>query len=583
MRGRLRRLLAETDALLTHAMPAVAEVKRREEDDFGISRREEEPKGQDAREAEDEEEEEDAAPAWFILVRGFPKSWEERQMRLVFAVYGGVAVVNILDRPSGRVAYVKLKEPQNTAKAVEQLHESQVGDGDLIEKCTISCELFGGLGGGGGGGHREEEPPVSAHRSSPSSASSRRSRGAGGGCLGRDSARGDAAPAPPPGVFASPGRGAPEAVWRGGGGGTSRMSSSPAPARGSRRMGSSGDPDDGRGSRAFSQSPSPRGGGSGSLRRSGGGRLAADGRPHRGARRAHVAPTPPPHHMAASFPHGDRGSSSSHPPRPQPPRGAPPRGSSRRGRSGGGGGASSGPSPVDGGGRGGSRASRIDDPDGRLAPAVAAIEEQFQRARSSARGRHFSDAYRRYVGGLQRLVRLGEENPGVASLKSMLETRLAEAERVKEQLEAEGHDAGGASGGGGGSLGTGGGGAAGSGGGASSSSLLRSLGGAGGASAGGMRDGRCEADEAPLLHGGGGCGGTAAATSRSRGSRCRSRSRGGGGAPRGHHHGRGIGFVPSAVGLRSRSRSRRAGAGDRRLVLRPRRSVELRANQRRPA
>eukprot|EP00434_Breviolum_minutum_P023642 symbB.v1.2.020853.t2/scaffold1711.1/size185425/16 len=76
---------------------------------------------------------------------GFPRSWREQQVRLVFALFGGVGAVRfVVDPKTGqRMAYVELKNRENMAKAVEQLHNTKVGDGELIEECVVSCELFG--------------------------------------------------------------------------------------------------------------------------------------------------------------------------------------------------------------------------------------------------------------------------------------------------------------------------------------------------------------------------------------------------------------------------------------------------------
>jgi len=80
-----------------------------------------------------------------IMVKGFPRSWREQQVRLVFALFGGVGAVRfVVDPKTGqRMAYVELKNRENMAKAVEQLHNTKVGDGELIEECVVSCELFG--------------------------------------------------------------------------------------------------------------------------------------------------------------------------------------------------------------------------------------------------------------------------------------------------------------------------------------------------------------------------------------------------------------------------------------------------------
>jgi len=101
----------------------------------------------------------DTSNAPYIVVRNFPDSWREQQVRLVFALYGGVAKVHFAAGIDGkRVAHVELKNPENMSKAVEQLHNTQVGDGDLIEECTVSCELAGGADGTGGVAARQRGP-----------------------------------------------------------------------------------------------------------------------------------------------------------------------------------------------------------------------------------------------------------------------------------------------------------------------------------------------------------------------------------------------------------------------------------------
>ncbi|CAJ1342194.1 unnamed protein product [Effrenium voratum] len=85
-------------------------------------------------------------PTDCILVRGFPKSWREQQVRLVFALFGGVGTVRFVAESGKRMAYVKLKNRENMPKAVEQLHNTKVGDGELIEECIVTCELFGDVG-----------------------------------------------------------------------------------------------------------------------------------------------------------------------------------------------------------------------------------------------------------------------------------------------------------------------------------------------------------------------------------------------------------------------------------------------------
>jgi len=79
-----------------------------------------------------------------IVVKGFPPSWTEKEARLVFAVFGGVSSVQLSEEVGGRVARVELKNAENMHKAVNQLNNTQVGDGDLIEECTIMCHIEGG-------------------------------------------------------------------------------------------------------------------------------------------------------------------------------------------------------------------------------------------------------------------------------------------------------------------------------------------------------------------------------------------------------------------------------------------------------
>lgn len=79
-----------------------------------------------------------------VCVRGFPPSWAEKEVRLIFVAFGGVAAVHfVCEDGNHRAAHVELKDPEEMAKAVEHLNNTQVGDGDIIKECTIHLELLG--------------------------------------------------------------------------------------------------------------------------------------------------------------------------------------------------------------------------------------------------------------------------------------------------------------------------------------------------------------------------------------------------------------------------------------------------------
>eukprot|EP00927_Polykrikos_kofoidii_P029647 TRINITY_DN25611_c0_g1_i3.p1 TRINITY_DN25611_c0_g1~~TRINITY_DN25611_c0_g1_i3.p1 ORF type:complete len:1415 (-),score=328.77 TRINITY_DN25611_c0_g1_i3:116-4360(-) len=78
-----------------------------------------------------------------IVLRGFPPSWTQQQVRQVFALFGGIVSVRFMRDVGGRrSARIELKLPENMSKAVEQLHNTQVGDGEIIEECTVTCEIL---------------------------------------------------------------------------------------------------------------------------------------------------------------------------------------------------------------------------------------------------------------------------------------------------------------------------------------------------------------------------------------------------------------------------------------------------------
>eukprot|EP00913_Durusdinium_trenchii_P033782 g31625.t1 len=88
-----------------------------------------------------------------LVLRGFPASWSEKGLKFVFAPFGGLTSVTIEEEeenaqpicvsgevaPSGRLAYVKLRNSQAMDKAVANLHQTKVGDGDLVEDVGNAC------------------------------------------------------------------------------------------------------------------------------------------------------------------------------------------------------------------------------------------------------------------------------------------------------------------------------------------------------------------------------------------------------------------------------------------------------------
>ncbi|CAE7041322.1 F23F12.8 [Symbiodinium sp. CCMP2592] len=88
----------------------------------------------------------------YILVRGFPPSWREPQVKYLFVVFGGTSsVIFVPDPEFGRAAQVTLKDAAALGRAASSLNETdemvahldgklgQMLTGDMIEECHILC------------------------------------------------------------------------------------------------------------------------------------------------------------------------------------------------------------------------------------------------------------------------------------------------------------------------------------------------------------------------------------------------------------------------------------------------------------
>lgn len=98
-----------------------------------------------------------------LVLRGFPASWDQKGLKFVFAPFGGITGATIEEEriapkpkdnngsteegaasatTSSRLAYVKLRNASATEKAVSNLHQTKVGDGDLVEECVVECHRW---------------------------------------------------------------------------------------------------------------------------------------------------------------------------------------------------------------------------------------------------------------------------------------------------------------------------------------------------------------------------------------------------------------------------------------------------------
>jgi len=98
-----------------------------------------------------------------LVLRGFPASWDQKGLKFVFAPFGGITGATLEEErlaaghkesngstedaaakaeSAARLAYVKLRNASATEKAVSNLHQTKVGDGDLVEECVVECHRW---------------------------------------------------------------------------------------------------------------------------------------------------------------------------------------------------------------------------------------------------------------------------------------------------------------------------------------------------------------------------------------------------------------------------------------------------------
>jgi len=81
-----------------------------------------------------------------LLVRGFPPSWGEEQVRFLFVVFGGASSVRFIEDPHfGTASLVELKNSSSLQRAAKDLNDTDVGDGEVIvDECHITCRFIEG-------------------------------------------------------------------------------------------------------------------------------------------------------------------------------------------------------------------------------------------------------------------------------------------------------------------------------------------------------------------------------------------------------------------------------------------------------
>jgi len=99
-----------------------------------------------------------------LYVGNLPYTTSEDELRDLFSRVGQVDTVNVVrDNATGRArgfAFVEMASDAEAAKAVAELHETQLGGRALAVNEARPKPAFGGGGGGGGfGGNRRRSEP----------------------------------------------------------------------------------------------------------------------------------------------------------------------------------------------------------------------------------------------------------------------------------------------------------------------------------------------------------------------------------------------------------------------------------------
>mmetsp|Transcript_30142 Transcript_30142/g.69353 ORF Transcript_30142/g.69353 Transcript_30142/m.69353 type:complete len:473 (+) Transcript_30142:1-1419(+) len=104
-----------------------------------------------ARPASNVAAEPDDPPTGTVLVQGFPDSWSEAQLRVVFSIHGGLSKVRMLPPSRDPATGKKVREAQATlkclskvAQAIESLNNVEVGDGELVETAVVKVSMCSG-------------------------------------------------------------------------------------------------------------------------------------------------------------------------------------------------------------------------------------------------------------------------------------------------------------------------------------------------------------------------------------------------------------------------------------------------------